>query len=424
MQIRHTSPPQIVWKERVGDRWVGRTLTVNAKNLEAYGIAAPASRDRKAITPWHAKRLLNVLRDLERETREKGHDRLRITLREMIDIFLTNMRVAPGFGRRRERALRSGAKITIDEKGKEKRPPNLKHVDISLLSSVGDLPLRSITSEHVLRHQRFLESQGYAPMSVRGFLLDVRALFNYAVRHNYLDRSPAERVTLPPSEPTSGLRFLSQDQIDKLLEIAGDPLKYDPDKRNHLERSTKKGRSGFLPAIGNNVISQVLPGFLYLGVRRSELCRIRWSDVDFERGIVRIRGARKNPARVERIRELPIPNQFLPFLSSRPRTSEFVFTNSTGKPWNVNSLGSALRHFVETHHERLGFDFDFQTLRRTYGSTLYGKRLSMDQIATFLGHSDVSTTRTWYVSLKAEDLREKVTAAFASRSGRKATAST
>lgn len=416
MQIRHTSPPRIEWKERVGDRWVGRTLTVNARNLEAYGIAAPA--DPKAISGWHAKRLLTVLTALQREAREDGHDRLRITLREMIDIYLSNLRVAEGFKRRRERALRSPAKIEVDEKGNEKRPPNLRNRNISFLSFVGEIPLRAVTSEHVLRFQRFLEAQGYAPMSVRGFLLDVRAMLNYAVRHNYLDRSPADRVTLPANEPRSGLRFLDSKQIEKLFEIAGDPLKYDPDRRNHLERAVT-GRRGFLPAIGNNVISQVLPGFLYLGVRRSELCRIRWSDVDLERRVVHIRGARKNPTKTERQRVVPIPDQLLPFLSSRPRTSAYVFTNSEGRPWTVDSLGSCLRHFCETHRERLGFAFGFQTLRRTYGSILYGAGFSLDQIADFLGHSDVSTTRTWYVSLRAEDHRDRVTKAFGSHGGSK-----
>jgi len=401
MNIRDTKPPRIEWKEFVDGRWVGRTMTVSPRNLDKFGLRVPATQ--KGITRKHAERLRDALERALRDSKENGLNGPFAQLSHVIDVHLDTVRCSESYRRRRERALKSPAK--------NDDAPHLKAKDISLLTHVGDVPIRSVTSEQLLRYQNMLEDKGYAPMSIRGFLRDVRAMFNFAVRHGYLDRNPADALRMPPNEPADGIYFLTHKQVQKLLKFAGDPLEYDPTLRFRLEKK-KGGRRTFLPSIGNNVISQVLPGFLYLGVRRSELCRIRWKDVDLERKVAVIHGARKNPNKRERTRAVPIPDQLSDFLTKKARDSEFVFTNSEGRPWSPGSLSSCLRHFQQTYKKPLGFHVDFQTLRRTYGSLLYQAGYPLDQVAEFLGHSDVNTTRTWYASLRAEDHRERVTKAF------------
>ncbi|MFG0317367.1 MAG: tyrosine-type recombinase/integrase [Planctomycetota bacterium JB042] len=401
MRIRDSKPPLIEWKEFVDGRWVGRSMTVSPRNLRRFGLRAPGSP--KGITRRHAERLKDAVERALQLAEEHGLDGPLVPLSHVIDTHLETLRCSANYRRRRERALKSPAK--------DDDVPHLKAKDISLLTFTGDVPIRSVTSEQLLRYQNMLEDHGYAPMSVRGFLRDVRALFNFAVRHGYLERSPADTLRMPPNEPADGVYFLTMKQVKKLLDLAGDPLKYDPTLRFRLEKE-KEGRRTFLPSIGNNVISQVLPGFLYLGVRRSELCRIRWKDVDLMRKVAVIHGARKNPNRRERTRVVPIPDQLLDYLKRKPRDSEFVFTNSEGEPWTPHSLSSCLRHFQQTYAKRLGFHVDFQTLRRTYGSLLYQAGYPLDQVAEFLGHSDVNTTRTWYACLRAEDHGARVTKAF------------
>ena len=109
---------------------------------------------------------------------------------------------------------------------------------------------------------------------------------------------------------------------------------------------------------------------------------------------------------------IPIPDLLYFFLKEKTRTCPFVFTNSEGRPWNVDSLNSAMQRFRKTYRKTLGFDFDFKKLRRTYGSILYERGLSLDQIGHFLGHSDLRTTKKWYCGLRAGDFLERVSQAF------------
>lgn len=399
MQIRFTTdPPRIEWKEKVADRWVGRTVSVTPENLERFGVSAPANGP---VTTWHAKRLLAAL---QRERRVSNAPKPLMTLAGLIDVYLSNLFATKGTIERRERVLRRAAKKPAGTQPKA--------ANISLLSFVGDVPLRSITSETLLRYQNSLQAADYSPMTVRDYLLDVRHLLNYAVRHGYLETSPAAELRIPASEPNEDIRILTKEQIAALLALAGDPLTYDPTRHKHMERETG-GRRPFKRTPGNSILSKVLPGFVYLGLRRSELVKLQWEDVDLGRRVVLVRGAKKNPAKRERRRAVPIPDPLYEILKKMPRTSAFVFTNTRGEPWNVDSLHSGLCRFRQTWKKKLGFDFDYQTLRRSYGSLLYEAGYSLDQIAEFLGHSDIKTTRTWYARLRAEAHHAKVSKAFA-----------
>lgn len=399
MQIRFTTdPPRIEWKEKVDGRWVGRTVSVTAANLERYGVVAPNAGGK--VTPWHAKRLMAAL---ARDGQIAAAPKPLMTLSGLIEAYLTSLECTVGMKERRERVLRRVAKPTIATKPKA--------ADISLLSYLGDVPLRSITSEKLVHYQNFLSQHGYAPMSLRDFLLDVRGLFRFAVRHKYMEESPAEGLRIPASEPRDDVQILTKEQVSRLLEVAGDPLKYDPLLHQKLERA-EGGRRPFKPTERNTVISKVLPGFVFLGLRRSELVKLRWEDVDFGRRVVLVRGARKNPNKTERRRAVPIPDALFAYLKNVEHTSEFVFTNSHGQAWNLSSLHSGLVRFRKTWKDALGFDFDYQTLRRSYGSLLFEAGYSLDQIAEFLGHSDVNTTRVWYAKLRAQDHHARVSKAF------------
>jgi len=189
MQIRFTTvPPRIDWKEKVAGRWIGRTVSVTSANLERYGVVAPSAGG--PLTAWHAKRLMAAL---DRERRVAGVPKPLLTLSGSIEANLASLDCTVGMKERRERVLRRVAKHEAVT-----RP---KAADISLLSFVGDIPLHAITSEKLLHYQKFLNQLGYAPMSIRDFLLDMRGLFEFAVRHKHMEESPEDGLRIPPSEP-------------------------------------------------------------------------------------------------------------------------------------------------------------------------------------------------------------------------------
>ena len=103
MNIRwNTTPPRIEWKVKVGGKWKGRTVSLTARNLRRNGVPAPPTG--RPLTEWHARRLVAVLAG--EETQELETPSQALSLADMIDVYLSILRVSPGTLERRERAIR------------------------------------------------------------------------------------------------------------------------------------------------------------------------------------------------------------------------------------------------------------------------------------------------------------------------------
>jgi integrase len=86
-----------------------------------------------------------------------------------------------------------------------------------------------------------------------------------------------------------------------------------------------------------------IQAILGLGLRRSEMIRLEWSDINFESGIVRVRGTKTSTA----FREVPLPKKLERYLQTHSQTEwvSNVFCNTNSQPWNKDSLNSSLRRF-------------------------------------------------------------------------------
>lgn len=87
------------------------------------------------------------------------------------------------------------------------------------------------------------------------------------------------------------------------------------------------------------------------GMRRGELLKLRWEDVDFSRGTIYIR-AIKDPEK-SRDREIPMSGQARAILAGRPRNNERVFPLSDfKKSWQSAVKRSGLKnlHFHDLRH--------------------------------------------------------------------------
>jgi integrase len=82
-----------------------------------------------------------------------------------------------------------------------------------------------------------------------------------------------------------------------------------------------------LAALGNDPFSEIVRTLIITGQRRNEIGGLRWSEVDFERGLITFPPERcKNGKR----HELPISSQVRAILERQPRINEYVW----GCEWN------------------------------------------------------------------------------------------
>ena len=167
----------------------------------------------------------------------------------------------------------------------------------------------------------------------------------------------------------------------------------EPDKVKELAR-----------AIKGSAMEGPVRTILGLGLRRSEMANLEWADVNFDAGIVRVRGTKT----VNAYREVPLPKTLECYFNGLESSESVpnVLLNTDGLPWNKDSLNSSLRRFGSVNH--LSFKWNFQILRATYGSFLVQKGIPISHVSMVMGHADVRTTQNWYIGLNSTHVSPQI----------------
>jgi integrase len=223
------------------------------------------------------------------------------------------------------------------------------------------------------------------PRSIRtvhyelGFL---RQIFNFAYRRRWLDRSPFDdgKNLINPSDETR--RHVTWTKAEEAMALAL--------------------CQGALLAHMKVVIICITDG----GFRRSELLNLKWSEVDFENGVI--------PAKSYKGKNLharPV------FMTDRMRTALLEWKPVQKKIDKVTDKSLVIgykdiKHAWETISSKIGrSDIRIHDLRHIFASKLaFDSQLPISVISKALGHSSVKTTEI-YINAKTEDL-QKVAAAI------------
>lgn len=175
-----------------------------------------------------------------------------------------------------------------------------------------------------------------------------------------------------------------------------------------------------------NWLGDVILTLACTGLRISELCTLRWSDIDFQSHTIRIadeRGsAKKAPADIRRTkgrrsRQVPIHPTLLETLQRLPRADgSYVFLSPRGKRLR---RGDVLKQFrkkvIEPLTERyptpegeVGFkDGTLRSLRHYFCSRCFLDGASEGEIRDWLGHQETKMVNH-YRHLRSEDSQRKM----------------
>lgn len=174
-------------------------------------------------------------------------------------------------------------------------------------------------------------------------------------------------------------------------------------KVNNLktEDLTPEQLTGFLEAIDQDPHIQagnLMKMVLFTGMRRGELFRLKWEDIDFERDFINIRDPKGG-----RDQKIPLNDEARKLLESHPKSdSPFVFPGRGGKQ------RTEIKRPVNRIKERAGIPKDFRPLhglRHVYASMVASSgKVDMYTLQKLLTHkSPVMTQR--YAHLRDEALK-------------------
>jgi integrase len=124
------------------------------------------------------------------------------------------------------------------------------------------------------------------------------------------------------------------------------------------------------------------------GMRLGEILNLKWKDVDFEHGFIRVVKSKNNESR-----DIPI-NAFLletlKGLKKSLETGNYVFCNEDGEP------RKDIREAFSGARDRAGLeDFRFHDLRHTAASLFASRGCDLITLQNLLGHKSVSMTQRY-----------------------------
>ncbi|WP_410641207.1 tyrosine-type recombinase/integrase [Amycolatopsis sp. lyj-346] len=374
MVRRNANGEGSIYKRKDG-RWEGAaylgTISGNVKRLRVYGKTRKEAHEKLTTALAQAQQGISL------------PDRT-WKLSEYLDYWLdraVNAKLRPNTHRRYEGVVR-----------------------LHLKPALGKKSLQQLSVRMVEDFYKNLLTEGASRNTVYQARKVLGAVLTHAMREELLLRNVARLAEMPRYKPNEGQYWTAQEVVSFLRVAQSDPL------------------------------YEVFVLVVLYGLRRGEVLGIRWRDVDFEKGVLRIRqqiqriGASLQEVELKTNsseRDQPLLTTAREALMRQrdkqaaarsaagnewvgPGTNdELVFTTRTGSPIEPRNLYRSFHRILEKDGIRR---IKLHELRHTNGTTQKDLDVPERDIQAVLGHSNVSTTRIYqHVSLSNKrDALEKV----------------
>lgn len=169
------------------------------------------------------------------------------------------------------------------------------------LFALSSVPLVDLTMERIEEWAKLEVKE--RPSSARHAWRLLKACMNWCLSH----KAYASLVPVNPTRSAKARESLGKPQV----------------RHDVLQREMLKSWFGAVRKIGNPVISAYLQALLLTGARREELAALKWEDVNFQWGSIKLAD------KIEDFRMIPLTPHVAYLLSTLPRRNAFVFSSPT-----------------------------------------------------------------------------------------------
>ena len=328
----------------------------------------------------------NVLGKTQAEVKEK----LKKAIEENVGI---------DYGRAKTYTVGSWLEVWMENYAKIKLRPSTYKTSQGFLKNhikpqIGGIPLADLTSLDLQRFYKHLldggrvdrieakkKPKGLAPKTVRNIHQMIGSAYNLAMEQKLVSKNPTQGCALPKVEHKE-MKTLTADQLSAFFQEARDSGVYE---LYYLDLAT--------------------------GLRRGELLGLKWTDVDLDRGVLKIQRAisRQNGKVVEAplktknaYRTLPLSADAISVLKMQKckvNSSEWVFPSPTGGPMSPDSV----LHMLQRVLKRAGLPrIRFHDLRHTFATLALENGMDVKTLSAMLGHVSAVTTLDIYTHITGD----------------------
>ena len=241
-----------------------------------------------------------------------------------------------------------------------------------------------VTLDNLETFSANLRDLGIQPRSQARILSGIRSFYHYLILEDYLQADPSELL----ESPQIGLHLpeiLTLEEIDTLIES--------------IDLSTNEGQR-------NRTILETLYS---CGLRVSELCNLKLSDLYLEEGFIKVEGKgskqRLIPISPRAIRELQLYFLDRNQISIKKNYEDYVFISKRGK--NISRI--TVFYIIKTLAEAIGMKKTISphTFRHSFATHLLEGGANLRAIQCMLGHESIGTTEI-YTHIDKNRLRSEI----------------
>ncbi len=241
------------------------------------------------------------------------------------------------------------------------------HFASQMLTFIGKKP-KDINSGDIRKYKIYLATK--KKYSKNTIYLALKAATSY---FKYKKLQPPEELK-PPKRPKQMPKYLTEEEVRRLLEAA------EENPRDYA----------------------IISLLAYSGLRVSELCNLRFEDVELAERVVYVRSGKGDKDRIVVISE-KAAEAIENYLMSRTDSLEYLF--STQKSEQITRVH--VFRIVKKYAQKAGIRKNVtpHVLRHTLATTMLRRGVDIRYIQQFLGHSSVATTQI-YTHVDDEMLRK------------------
>lgn len=247
-----------------------------------------------------------------------------------------------------------------------------------------NLKLSEVKLEHLQGFIAELYDLGISPRSIARIISGIKSFFNFLILDSYLEVDPSELL----ETPKIGLKLptvLALDEIEDLLSI--------------IDVSTREGQRN----------KSIIETLYSCGLRVSELINLKFSDLFFDEGFIKVEG------KGSKQRLVPIsPSAIREIQNYLYHRGEIVVKKGHEDALFLSKRGTAISrimvfHFIKQYAEEAGIKkiISPHTFRHSFATHLLEGGANIRAIQLMLGHEKITTTEI-YTHMDREYLRQEI----------------
>lgn len=229
-----------------------------------------------------------------------------------------------------------------------------------------------VTPLMILQYKESVTARGICRNTLRHYLILLRSFFKWCVEHKFYTEQPIFESDIPKQERVE-YALLSEDEIEKILNS--------PTPKWSKMATAKRNRALVILLIQS-------------GLRVSELCNLKISDLDFENLSIKVLHGKGDKLRYTTFPPLSeeLVREYLDerYKGKRDGKEDYLFANENGEPFTRQNTTQVVRAYVKRLLGRT--DIGAHDLRHAYASSLLTKGAKLEEIQQVLGHSSYATT--------------------------------